>query len=489
MRALLTLALLSGCARDSLPANDDGGRTCDGEVRLLLPPAPRRKVDVLFVLDNSNVIVPLSDFLKNSFGKFISSFEDMARAGTAIDLQLGVVTSDYGAGETGAPGCQPSPGGQQGRLQAVGAAAPMTCKPPVGAFFARYDFADPQRSNLPIGQDLATTFTCMASTGYNGCGFEHPLESAYAALHNQIPENAGFVRDDALLAVFFATDEDDCSAPTDSPLFDKNKTAQYGYEDSFRCTRFGLVCGTPATAPPYGDSMGPLADCKPAPNPGGGGPGLLYDIHRYTDFFARPFSQGGVKTNPDDVIVAALDAPDSPVQVILSNPGAIPGEQPGCAQLNEASNPPCVPMLEHSCRNQAKPFLTGDAAVRLNTVVRSARTNAITSLCDSDDVSPALTGLADLIFRRAVANCLPAPLLDAQNPDCAVADETQNSDGTVTSVPLARCGGGAFPCWRVDKQPACKSISPQSLGISIDRNGLPPPPDTRTRVACAVGCT
>ena len=32
-----------------------------------------------------------------------------------------LITSDYGAGATGAPGCQPSPGGQRGQLQAIGA--------------------------------------------------------------------------------------------------------------------------------------------------------------------------------------------------------------------------------------------------------------------------------------------------------------------------------------------------------------------------------
>src|SRR5262249_13119377 len=150
------------------------------------------------------------------------------------DLHIGVVTSDYGAGATGAPGCTSSPGGDFGRLQARGKSAAQGCLKPLpdlntgGLNFVHYDFnpkADPAPSNNPPpDQDLVHTFVCMASVGATGCGFEHQLESVYAALHNNLPENAGFLRPDALLAVLFVTDEDDSSAPPDTDMFDKNKT-------------------------------------------------------------------------------------------------------------------------------------------------------------------------------------------------------------------------------------------------------------------------
>ena len=97
-------------------------------------------------------------------------------------------------------GCGASPGTGAGKLQALGAAAAPSCKAPVGANYIKYAFkpGGADVHNLPANQDLAQTFNCMASVGANGCGFEHQLESVYAALHNGLPENDGFSRVDAL---------------------------------------------------------------------------------------------------------------------------------------------------------------------------------------------------------------------------------------------------------------------------------------------------
>ena len=53
----------------------------------------------------------------------------------------------------------------------------------------------------------------MTSFGDVGCGFQQPLEATYLALHGDVPENAGFLRDDALLVVVYIVDKDDCSVP------------------------------------------------------------------------------------------------------------------------------------------------------------------------------------------------------------------------------------------------------------------------------------
>ncbi len=449
----------------------------------------KNKVDVLFMVDNSNSMAAMTEELKARFNQFFKVFQDLADKGTFADLHIGVVTSDYGAGATGAPGCQPSPGGQLGKLQAVGVAAAAGCKPPNGSNFISYDFANGgTANNLPTGQDLVATFTCMASAGQGGCGFEHQLESVYAALHNNLPENAGFLRDDALLTVVFLTNEDDSSAPPDSDMFDKNKTAQYGYEDSYRSTRFGIVCGPdPGQLPPYADSMGPLSNCKAAPNIGGGGPGKEYDISRYIQFFTKPAQQGGIKVNPADVILVAIDAPADPVQIILSNPGT-PSGSPyvQCGQLNEASNPPCVPVLQHSCQNPQQPGFFGDPPVRLNTVVNAAVNHGISSICDSD-YTGALMNLANLIVSNIGGGCIPSALPDVNNPDCVVEDVTRNTDGTTTVSEIPECANPptAFPCWRLEKKDACMATSPQGVGITIDRNGMPAPANTDASVACA----
>src|SRR4051812_20431405 len=81
---------------------------------------------------------------------------------------------------------------QQGRLVAAGAEAPVTCKRPVWAPFVAYRFGAPGADNLPVGQGVVETLSCMTAVGTAGCGFEHPLESVYAALK---PDGVGITVD------------------------------------------------------------------------------------------------------------------------------------------------------------------------------------------------------------------------------------------------------------------------------------------------------
>ena len=103
-------------------------------------------------------------------------------------------------------------------MQPVGGSADLTCKPLMGgAHFIDYDQIH-STDNLPSGEDLATTFGCMVSVADKGCGFQQELEASYQALRDPIPENAGFLREDALLVVFYLVDKDDSSSPP-SPAF------------------------------------------------------------------------------------------------------------------------------------------------------------------------------------------------------------------------------------------------------------------------------
>jgi hypothetical protein len=468
----------------------------------LAPPAPNgmlnAKVDVLFMVDNSNSMNAMQSELQKRFPQFLQVFSDLAAAGVLTDLQIGVVTSDYGAGATGAPGCQPSPGGQRGMLQAIGAAAQAGCLKPVGANFIQYAFAAggaQGANNLPPGQSLADTFTCMASVGSNGCGFEHQLESVYAALHNGLPENQGFIRNDALLVIVFVTNEDDSSAPPTTDMFETSLAAIYGFEDSYRQTRFGVECCPPGMAScaanqlqltPYADSMGPLTQCQPAPNPNGIGPGKEYDVSRYIDFFTLPAAQGGIKDDPNRVVLVALDAPDNPVQIILSNPGTAGGQAYiECPQLDEASNPPCVPVLQHSCQNPAEPVFFGDPAVRLNTVVNAAPNHLLASICESDYSVP-LQNVASAVASHIGIGCLPYALGGAAAPDCTVEMRTENVDGTTTVVQVPACAaGGSRPCWQAatNAAGACSGSSPDNLQLTVVF-GAPAPPNTSITATC-----
>jgi hypothetical protein len=112
--------------------------------------------------------------------------------------------------------------------------------------------------------DIADVFACMASLGTNGCGFEHQLQSVRIALSGFVTDNAGFMRSDAHLAVVYITDEDDCSAPADTTMFE---TPISGQDGSLRCSLAGHVCGGKAV--PASVFSTPLANCSAAPDGGG----------------------------------------------------------------------------------------------------------------------------------------------------------------------------------------------------------------------------
>ncbi len=101
-------------------------------------------------------------------------------------------------------------------------------------------FLDHESDSGDAGQ-TAEDFTCMLQLGTSGCGLEQPLEAGLkalwpsaddsvtffgpSALGHGDAENAGFLREDSLLAVIVVSDEDDCSAQ-DIHIFEHPETAE-----------------------------------------------------------------------------------------------------------------------------------------------------------------------------------------------------------------------------------------------------------------------
>jgi hypothetical protein len=93
--------------------------------------------------------------------------------------------------------------------------------PAVAGCLATYDPFLHATSSTP-GPDFARDFTCIATLGTEGCGFEQPLAAMEKALTVQVAPggpDAGFLRDDAALAIVILSDENDCSA-ADTTMFD-----------------------------------------------------------------------------------------------------------------------------------------------------------------------------------------------------------------------------------------------------------------------------
>jgi hypothetical protein len=486
--AVAAVAIMSACYD---PPVQSPPTQVTQETRIFI--TDRSKVDILFMVDNSYSMDAMQAELRARFGDFLSVFDELAGHQLYPDLHIGVVTSDFGAGDKpSARGCDASPGGQRGLLQALGAAAPTGCVAPVGAPYISYVYGPGGANNLPAGQSLQQTFTCMASVGSGGCGFEHQLESVHAALQNTV-ENAGFVRDDALLAVVFVTNEDDGSAPPTTTIYEDADGGAHGAYDTYRQTRYGIACGSPLAQPPYGPSGGPLDGCVPAPNTASLAVGEAYDVSRYLTLFTQPPLRGGIKRRSDDVILVGLDGSDLGFEVILAQNGSGAGVAPNPAYVPcGAMGPDCLVRLQHSCQNRIAPAFFADPGIRINTVVNAVPNHFVGSICGDDldrapDFSFSLTAIADQIRRGLLPGCISGELADPADPKCVVETVTTDDAGVDHITELLRCdlSGGSLPCWRVESKPICALDSPQSLGVTIDRGGATIPPDTTTRVFCA----
>ncbi len=497
------------------------------ETKVRVAQNTKDKVDLLFLIDNSPSMAPKQAELKSRFPQLIQILQDFGKMNPA-DYHIGVVTSDLGAGPYNINRGQCHPGGDGAQLQAKGAAADASCGTLGNSLnYIEYnqkvtDAMGNPTSNLPPGQDLATTFGCMASVGDLGCGFEQQLESVYKALHDNIPANAGFLRDDAILVVVWVTDEDDdCSIDPSSDLFDTSATGMmnYGALLSYRGTQYGLVCDAPGSnagptqRPPYGDSGGPLNGCVPAPNPNGnvmGVPGSMsegkcIDVSKYINFFTQPKANGGVKIDPNDVILVGITAPEVPVQAILANVKAPVGPYQTCPGPIDPSGSGCAVVLQHSCVSTTNTSFFGDPAVRIRSVINSI--NAVnpmnsqnTSICDSS-YQQALQGLGNIIVSSLKPGCLGAPIENADtNPDCVVEDVSRMADGTTSVTEIPWCGTNddtmamnstVKPCWYLKTNSLCTAVNdpnggpPQQFGVSIIRPTSGPPPNTTAQVSCA----
>ena len=192
--SILTLAIACG------PTQDDGGslvpdaRDNQGNPDAYVPPptpdaaSSCSKMDILFVIDDSGSMGEEQDNLAQNFPQFIQVLENRN-----LDYRVGVTTTGRTYTYTDFLGLPSSQSGDDGEL------------------LQRCDMS--QRWVSPTDPNPAQTFACAAQVGTGGPVDEMPLAVIKAAFTEQISSgtNAGFLRDDALLAIVVLTDEDDCS--------------------------------------------------------------------------------------------------------------------------------------------------------------------------------------------------------------------------------------------------------------------------------------
>lgn len=166
----------------------------------IIPDSPKidmgcRKVDFLFIVDNSGSMSAQQAQLLASFPGFISAMQD-ALDGVVDSFHLGVLTSDNYSGNQ--PGCQTL--GDLVTQTAGFGSSNMVCTP----FAEGNRFATEQ-------DDLEDVFPCMAQVGTSGSPIEQPVSALIASFD---PSKRGpgdcnedFLRDDAILVVVIVTDD------------------------------------------------------------------------------------------------------------------------------------------------------------------------------------------------------------------------------------------------------------------------------------------
>jgi hypothetical protein len=384
-----------------------------------------RNVDILFMVDDSASMSPLQSKLTAQFPAFINVLENLP--GGLPNLHVGVVSSSMGAGRN--PSIDHCPqGGDQGAFHTKPLGA--TCYK--ASLDAGQNFIINNGGIVNYTGDISDVFGCIAQLGDGGCGFEHQLASVLRALGADgappPPQNANFLRPDAYLQIVLLTDEDDCSAPPDSDLFDSSSmtvTDPLGPLQSYRCNEFGHLCG--GKRPPR-QPMGEVDLSGTCVSAEDGRLLRISDVVR---------ALKGLKADPSKVFVAAIASPKDPYKVNIG-PSQVKGD------------PTMWPYVEHSCQ-QMEPYnmvTYGDPAVRIKQWTDGFGANGnFQSLC-TPTFDTALQTIAGPIARMMGSPCFPANVDPAK---CNFVMALYDTNGTVSDAPLRRCtdASDAGPCWDV----------------------------------------
>jgi hypothetical protein len=425
---LLSIGLLAGCPdRTISEVNPEQGRVESKSFPINL----ERDVDILFVIDDSGSMAPKQQSLRDNFPNFINVLNTIQ--GGLPNVHIGVVSSDMGVLATdgqigprlepvGAGGCADR--GDDGQLQT--GSAPVT-----GNFLVDILLPDNTRQRNYTG-DLSQVFSQMANVGATGCGFEQHLHAMKRALEPGHPTNNGFIRPNAFLAVIFLADEDDCSAsattlwgPDGGPL---------GTRQSFRCTRFGVLCDVGGQTDQAMNQVGVKGQCRPNDNSA--------HLARVSDFVT--FLKGLKPDDPSKVIVAGIMGAIEPFAVEIRNLGGVdqPALAPSCS-----FNPPGGGQTQ-----------VADPPVRLQFFLdQFPNRSTATTICQAD-LSDGLRLIGELLKESLGNPCITGRLLDTDpdtagiQPDCTVSYITNFGKPNAQETPLPQCGAGVpEPCWTIEK--------------------------------------
>src|SRR5688500_2028557 len=196
--------------RDSgIPGGDDGAIVRPDGMR---PPPSEdacQKMDILVIVDDSGSMAEEQGNLATNFPRFVEVLDAyLTSEGTPLDYRLGVTTTG-------------KPTNTEISFPPMYMFPPMTISEdgPNGELLMDTSCGMTRRWIERTDPDVAGTFSCVAQVGTEGSSVEMPLLMTQRAITDRVADgtNAGFLREDALLAVVILTDENDCSR-TDDPI-------------------------------------------------------------------------------------------------------------------------------------------------------------------------------------------------------------------------------------------------------------------------------
>jgi hypothetical protein len=461
LTSLLGVAVLTGCPdRTISEVSPEQGRVEYKDI----PVDVNRKVDILFVIDDSPSMLDKQTNLKANFPNFINVLNTIQ--GGLPDVHIGVVTSDLGTSDASGAMAPSIGGSAQGGCSGTGKNGALQT---YGTTLVTGKYISDAPPTMMGGMrttnytgPLAAAFSAIASAGANGCGFEQHIEAAKRALQPSNAANTGFLRSDAFLAVIIIADEDDCSMEHSTLL--AADTSQLGPLQSFRCTRYGITCDTGGSTPDAMNAVGPKSACHS--NESGQ---YLTKIADYITFFK------GLK--PDDnskVIMAAISGVTTPVETELRAP---------------SGSTTAIPALAHSCTytDSANSAEVADPAIRIHELLDGFPNRSTFSTICQQDLSGGLTLIAQLLKTALGSPCIDGTL--AMPYDCSVSDVQNFGKANQVETILPPCNNATTPasstnepCWAIETDPQCSSAS--HLTLKIERGSTTPPPMTHTISYC-----
>jgi hypothetical protein len=440
-----------------------------------------RDIDILFMVDNSLSMQPLIAKLTQNFPAFMQVLEQPPGL---PNVHIAVVSSDMGAGQwSGIPQC--AIGGDGGSFHfdvGAGTTEPggMICT--TTGLQANQHFI----SNINGNANYDTTigiekvFGCIASLGDKGCGFEHQLQSVVRALNADgqgLPaNNTDFLRKQAYLAIILLTNEDDCSAPPDTDLFDTNSKSiadPFGPLQSYRCNEFGHLCnGAPPPRTMAAQFSMPPGQCVSAE---GMGNSRLIPVDTIIGEIKS------LKSDPSQILVAAIAGPPDPYNVVMVD---------ATAGTSDASAGIKWPNVDHSCVQNSGEY--ADPAVRLKRFVDGFGGNGLFLPICAPTLVTALTTIGQTINKVLGAKCVVGQLLDKNGmptdgpgADCSVVDH-QFTNNTETDTIIPPCPAGP-KCWDLVNDAMC---TPGADGTPSHLLRFTPPPDpTVSGLNATISCS